>query len=1017
MGSGRDLQSSLAWIGGGLAIGLMAFLGLNTGAPVPGKSESPPRQAASNSTFTSIEGTLSLPASMWDDPFERVQDPELLKLSTDSDVKALIEEKLGGDGRIMYLLVPVQSGSTADSLESRRRKRHAVELATANQGFSLSFPDRMTFRRVEVDYHFAARDAELLTPAPPAPAPLPKDGDADLGLGNLGLGNLGLGNLGLGNLGLGKLGLGNETAKAKAVTAVTIDLYLPTKLYKHKDSNDYILVTWVQEEQLGKQPLAMVREIIQPVLVDEAIKRKSAAFCILGPTYSDCLRDFVRDGKLIKKSDEQLLSFYQGWGLGSTLCNVSCTASDQSLGLVAGQSYMTIGDQQDLRIIHTIGSDDRLLSILAHELTLRGVWMDSGSTGKFVIFAEQSSLSYIEGMQKSLYGGSQDQQPMVIPYLKGIASAGSEVGGTPSPEGSSVRDYLERTMSELLTSDSSRLINPSLVRTVGILGSSWDDKNLILEKARAIFPVATFFTTELDARYNLPEYNSHARNLVVASHYGLGIRGRSTFFGSVDNIPSFRDGYQTSAFIGMSVLGLAFRENRLSQQQFELSLGKYPQDLFDLVGRRQAQLSESYSQAYLQPLAFEIGSQNAIQLPSRASPDYLPLRQPIGVSPIHQHGSLLITLLVTLVGTILIFNFLAAFSTDALGFRDAVGAGLVATGKYLKSFFFGSNADKDSMPRWSILLPALLAGLLLCVMIISDQSLESEPIMFSGGISIWPTLCGLYLVIGLSVREIFSPLPDLSADAETDIRPPQRSLAWKLAFTIAIVFYLTSFLESGIIQPPARDWLVRWLAHALLFGATLCILLVTCKCLLFSLYARKVIECFRSAIPSEANAKTTDPKLQESMVEHCRTTMNLSVEASRRLLWPAALSILFIASRWNWWDSWGQDKSWFALLGTPMAISFVAAIVVRLTAVRYRSDTVEFLRRWHYDHMVNKSSPKSKVEAELLEESTEEITRLDRGPFGPLSRDYLLGAAALLVTILFTGPLGALVNRVFTFLP
>jgi hypothetical protein len=42
----------------------------------------------------------------------------------------------------------------------------------------------------------------------------------------------------------------------------------------------------------------------------------------------------------------------------------------------------------------------------------------------------------------------------------------------------------------------------------------------------------------LDARYSLPKYISHTRNLIVASHYGLSVHGRSEVFGRVNNIPS-----------------------------------------------------------------------------------------------------------------------------------------------------------------------------------------------------------------------------------------------------------------------------------------------------------------------------------------------------------------------------------------------------------------------------------------------------------------------------------------------
>ncbi len=1004
-GERGSLPAVFTWMGGGLIVGVMALFGLRPGES-PASSDSPPpatQTDTSNSMYPSIEGTISLPGSMWDDPFTHVYGRQLQDLSAanpdllnDSDVKAILKEKLGDDGRIMYLVVPVPGAISTDrdGLESHVRKRHAVELALANQGFNLSFPNRMTYRPVKLTYHFSTRAAERKRAS--AAAPAAKQGSEFAEVAD-------------------NLKEAQDAQSAPQTTAVKIEPFLPTKLYKHRNTDDYILITWVQETHLGEQPLSTLRDILEPILI-EPNEKKNAAFCLLGPTFSGALRDLVRDGEQLSsndKADQDVASFFSQWDLGAVVCNTSCTATDASLGLNAGQSELEIGSHNFVKLIHTIGSDERLLTALQRELSLRGVWPTDGSANRLVIFAEQSSLSYVEEMQKSLFETS-DQKPLVIPYLKDIAASGSEQS---RGDHSSVKDYLNRSMAELGTMASSRLINPSRVRAVGILGSSWEDKNLILEKARPIFPVATFFTTELDARYSLPDYNSHTRNLVVASHYGLGVRGRSNIFGRVNNIPSFRDGYQTSAFVGMSVLCHAFLEKKLKEDRFEKFYGDVSQDLFDLVGRRQTKASESMSQSFLQPLAFEIGTGNPIQLSMTQSPEYLPLRQPAGVASIHEHRSLIWAILVAVLGIFLGFNFLAAFSTDASNFRERLRYGYKATTHFFQNFIFNSGSAATHETVWPIAIPLFIGILIFSMMVISDRSIASEPILFTDGISIWPTVLGLYLVIVLSVREISNRLPNLSVDAKTTLQPPPRSLTWKLALTIAIVFYLISFLESGFIEPPARDWSVRWLATALLFLATLCVLLVACKSLLFSLYARKVIETFRDEMPTSTLSEVDGNEVQRRIVNRCRSTMTLSIDASRKLLWPAILSIIFIVARSNWWDSWGHDNSWIALLVSPIIISFVAAIVVRLTAVRFRSEALEFLSHRRYDLISRSDAEQHKEAQKLLEESIKEITRLDRGPFGPLSRDHLLGAAALVVTILFTGPLGALLTRMLTMMP
>jgi hypothetical protein len=177
---------------------------------------------------------------------------------------------------------------------------------------------------------------------------------------------------------------------------------------------------------------------------------------------------------------------------------------------------------------------------------------------------------------------------------------------------------------------------------------------------------------------------------------------------------------------------------------------------------------------------------------------------------------------------------------------------------------------------------------------------------------------------------------------------------------------------------------------------------------LFSLDARKTITDFSSRGD------------QRQMVELCRRTMHLSIAASKRLLLPAGLSVLFIASRWRQWDAWGLDTSWYVLLVMPILLSFAAAVVVRLTAIKFRNQVVEKLRQDHYELICQQSDAKQKATASkqaigLLEQSEEEIMRLNLGPYGPLSSDYLLGAAALVATIILSGPAGLILSQLMPY--
>ena len=75
---------------------------------------------------------------------------------------------------------------------------------------------------------------------------------------------------------------------------------------------------------------------------------------------------------------------------------------------------------------------------------------------------------------------------------------------------------------------------------VGILGADVYDKLAILQALREELPFATFFTTDLDARFSHPDVYPFTRNLIVGSSYGLTIEG-------LGGAP-FRDTYQTATY-------------------------------------------------------------------------------------------------------------------------------------------------------------------------------------------------------------------------------------------------------------------------------------------------------------------------------------------------------------------------------------------------------------------------------------------------------------------------------------
>ena len=81
------------------------------------------------------------------------------------------------------------------------------------------------------------------------------------------------------------------------------------------------------------------------------------------------------------------------------------------------------------------------------------------------------------------------------------------------------------------------------IKAIGIVGSDVYDTLLILQALRQRFPGALFFTTDLDVRFFHPREREWARNLIVASAYGLALHRDLQ-----GTVAPFRDSTQTAQF-------------------------------------------------------------------------------------------------------------------------------------------------------------------------------------------------------------------------------------------------------------------------------------------------------------------------------------------------------------------------------------------------------------------------------------------------------------------------------------
>lgn len=132
----------------------------------------------------------------------------------------------------------------------------------------------------------------------------------------------------------------------------------------------------------------------------------------------------------------------------------------------------------------------------------------------------------------------------------------------PLPVGPGQLDYFHRLAEEIRNVHDTVDIDKrdSGAKAVVILGSDFNDKLLIIEALREKMPNMLILTTELDAQMLYPKHWRSTRNLVVASHFDLRLREKTKkdenepdeqlFWqrSYQDRFPPFRDSHQTNIF-------------------------------------------------------------------------------------------------------------------------------------------------------------------------------------------------------------------------------------------------------------------------------------------------------------------------------------------------------------------------------------------------------------------------------------------------------------------------------------
>jgi hypothetical protein len=476
---------------------------------------------------------------------------------------------------VLCLPVMVSGDPYSDDREDRIRTTYAVLAALANSGFELSFATRLTYVEVPI-----------------------------------------------------KVWLDTIQQKAESKT-----LIVPLKLLRRPNGqtapaatalqeND-VVAMWIDESQMGSRPLYVIEQVITALFEPSGKKpgdnqdwKKKIAVRIVGPNSSDSLYDL----------DEEMNHFPQGKESKDPHAPKPPLGDFRDVQIFCGRA--TIPDAARHLppwppIIRTVGDDSQLAAALIRELGLRGGWPGAGTPAEkntVVLLSERDTL-YGKTFQTTFEGQAKDVTVRRITYLRGID--GELPGETPGkrrsdhpsseadsldvaptrpadlpPTGRSQFDYVRRLQQDLLQLHANeRAKGNNGIVAVGIVATDVYDKLLILRALRPSFPRAHFFTTDVNAEYSDEAERKTARNLIIASHFGLQLKDQLQ-----QDIPPFRDSYQTATYFSALMA--------LKNDNLEAILAKNPALHDNPWGYG---LRDSNRKA-LEPLIYELGIRGPYQL-------------------------------------------------------------------------------------------------------------------------------------------------------------------------------------------------------------------------------------------------------------------------------------------------------------------------------------------------------------------------------------------------------------------
>lgn len=515
------------------------------------------------------------------------------------------------------------------------------------------------------------------------------------------------------------------------------------------------------------------------------------------------------------------------------------------------------------------------------------------------------------------------------------------------PDGPSQYDYVRRLSAQLSEGqqDGGRYV------AIGVLGSDPHDKLLILQALRDEFPGAVFFTTDLDARFLHASQQAWARNLIIASPFGLRLDEEHQ-----RDIPPFRDSYQTAAYHAL-ITSFTMAKPKSGEQRDKLAAAQsLPHGCLERACVR----------------LFEVGRTQFINL-STTFPE-LPHPNEEGQRAPSDPGT-------TLARTAFAFFFACVLTFFA---SRQLASYLAAIGS---SLLLGLAAS------WHL-----------------SGSPDSEPFFWAEGVSIWPTelvrlLAGMLAIVFILTTLNFIrkskarieaeylhhsiPRPEAFDFAKIWTKHDSQTRGWTLAFKVllgvilGVLLLLPIFISFERPSVPARggsaqdfDWYVLRFSVAALYVLLVLVAYLSISC-------RKLLDDLRD---HRLGFTTTWGR------RHWRTlpkavindwfAIDVSAEYTTmfKTVTPYPLYVLFllIVSRNNYFDHWTFPLSLVLAYMMMFGFSTLCSIQLWSSGNKLRKDVLQNLEKASVTAYLEGDT----ILASNIEKVMQEVNALKRGVYG-----------------------------------